>query len=496
MANQHHLFLFKSSLIMMILFITCVSGKRFGTTNFGAKNTFLPTKVDVENARSLQEYEVYNYTQTLDHFNFKPESYKTFQQRYVINRKYWGGPTKSFPIFLYTGAENSIMLDIYFSGFETVLASRFKGLLVYVEHRYYGTSMPFGSDDEAYKNANTLGFFSSEQALADYAQITIDVKKNLSAEDCPVIAIGGSYGGMLASWFRLKYPHIVYGSLASSAPILYFLGLTPENGYAVVVSKDFNSTSTSCYNTIRESWFEIDRVAAQPDGLSILSKTFNTCLPLNTTQDLKNRIKLRYKLMAQYDKPSDNYLLTFCNATDRAVENTYILDKIMAGFNAIYGKRCMYIYDFGLQNYSGWDWQSCTEMVMPMGNGENDTMFQADPFDLNEYTKECKQVFGVTPRPYWIPIQFGGYGIKTVLEKFASNIIFSNGLRDPYSSGGVLQNISDSVVALYTEEGHHCLDLSAPNDTADPDWLKAQRNAEIHTIEGWLSKYKVPINAN
>lgn len=44
-----------------------------------------------------------------------------------------------------------------------------------------------------------------------------------------------------------------------------------------------------------------------------------------------------------------------------------------------------------------------------MGNGENDTMFQADPFDLDDYTKECKKVFGVTPRPYWIPIQFGGY---------------------------------------------------------------------------------------
>ncbi|KAJ0629966.1 putative lysosomal Pro-Xaa carboxypeptidase [Helianthus annuus] len=138
--------------------------------------------------------------------------------------------------------------------------------------------------------------------------------------------------------------------------------------------------------------------------------------------------------------------------------------------------------------------KKCTEMVMPMGNGENDTVFQADPFDLAEYTKECKQVFGVTPRPYWIPIQFGGYGIKTVLENFASNIIFSNGLRDPYSSGGVMQNISDSVVAIYTEEGHHCLDLQTPNDT-DPDWLKAQRNAEINMIEGWLSEYKIP-NAN
>ena len=55
--------------------------------------------------------------------------------------------------------------------------------------------MPFGSKDEAYKNANTLGYFTSEQALADYAQIITDVKKNMSAEDSPVIVVGGSYAG-------------------------------------------------------------------------------------------------------------------------------------------------------------------------------------------------------------------------------------------------------------------------------------------------------------
>lgn len=60
-----------------------------------------------------------------------------------------------------------------------------------MQHRYYGESIPFGSN----QNSSTLGYFSSTQALADYAQLIIDVKKNLSAENCPVIAVGGSYGG-------------------------------------------------------------------------------------------------------------------------------------------------------------------------------------------------------------------------------------------------------------------------------------------------------------
>ena len=44
---------------------------------------------------------------------------------------------------------------------------------------------------------------------------------------------------VLASWFRLKYPHITIGALASSAPILYFDDITPQNSYYDIVSKNF-----------------------------------------------------------------------------------------------------------------------------------------------------------------------------------------------------------------------------------------------------------------
>jgi lysosomal Pro-X carboxypeptidase len=49
--------------------------------------------------------------------------------------------------------------------------------------------------EEALKNESTRGYFNSAQALADYAAVILDVKKMLFAENSPVIAFGGSYGG-------------------------------------------------------------------------------------------------------------------------------------------------------------------------------------------------------------------------------------------------------------------------------------------------------------
>ncbi|KDP43937.1 hypothetical protein JCGZ_05404 [Jatropha curcas] len=431
------------------------------------------------------EFEIHYYTQTLDHFNYKPESYDTFQQRYILNYKYWGGANNSSPIFVYTGEEDDVTYDV---DAITDLAARFKGLLLYIEHRYYGESMPFGSEDQAFQNSSTLGYFSSEQALADYAQVVTDVKKNLSAENCPAIAVGASYGGMLASWFRLKYPHIVIGALASSSPILYFDDITPQNGYHVVVTKDFKETSESCYNTIIQSWPEIDRVAAEPNGLLTLSNKFNTCRTLNSSKELKDRLAISYISAAQYDNPPYYPVQNICHAIDGAPEGTDILGRVAAGLHRYPGQGCVNIFSFELSNKSGWDWQTCTEIVMPIGYGDNETMFQAEPFDLKNYTRDCVNCFGVVPRPHWVTTEFGGHDIKTVLGNFASNIIFSNGLRDPWSSGGVLEDISDSVVAIHTEYGAHCADLF-PSSPDDPVWLVEQREKEVKIIAVWIAEY-------
>ncbi|WVZ00694.1 hypothetical protein V8G54_026763 [Vigna mungo] len=259
---EHHLLLFQCLLFSFLMYFTStlsVKIPRLSPIPTWDTRLHHPATFDAKNIKTFY------YKQLLDHFNHRPGSYKTFQQRYFINFKYWGGANSSAPIFAYLGAEEVIDYAPEDIAFLTDNAASFNALLVYIEHRYYGKSVPS-------KNARTMGYFNSAQAIADYASVLIHVKKTLHAPNSPVIVIGGSYGGMLASWFRLKYPHIAIGALASSAPILYFDDITPHDGYYNVVSRDFREASETCYQTILKSWNEIDTA-----DLSFLSHRFNTC---------------------------------------------------------------------------------------------------------------------------------------------------------------------------------------------------------------------------
>lgn len=60
-----------------------------------------------------------------------------------------------------------------------------------------------------------------------------------------------------------------------------------------------------------------------------------------------------------------------------------------------------------------------------------DDMFWSDPFDLAASVAACRQRWGVTPRPLWATTQWGGRRITA-----GSNIVFSNGLLDPWHGGG------------------------------------------------------------
>ena len=72
----------------------------------------------------------------------------------------------------------------------------------------------------------------------------------------------------------------------------------------------------------------------------------------------------------------------------------------------------------------------------------------------------------------------------------ASNILFVNGERDPFSWGGVTENTSDAlrrnVVALVVRGGSHCADMGAPSSGDLPPMAvaKAAKRAWVRRVLG------------
>jgi lysosomal Pro-X carboxypeptidase len=56
-----------------------------------------------------------------------------------------------------------------------------------------------------------MAYLSSQEALADYLSIIGYLRRERGAENSPIVAFGGSYGGMLAAWMRMLYPSAVDG---------------------------------------------------------------------------------------------------------------------------------------------------------------------------------------------------------------------------------------------------------------------------------------------
>eukprot|EP00850_Spirogloea_muscicola_P004153 SM000017S02893 [mRNA] locus=s17:965817:973061:- [translate_table: standard] len=436
------------------------------------------------------------YEQTLDHFSFGSDA--TFRQRYLLNDGDWDGADAGAPIFVYCGNEGDVAWFAKNTGFMWEIAPRFGALLVFPEHRYYGKSIP----EVAMRGAGgeSLAFLTAEQALADLAALVTDLKANLLAQASPVVVFGGSYGGMLAAWFRLKYPHVATGALASSAPILQFEDFVPPDTFYRIVSEDFRRESESCFQDIRQSWTVIDDVGSSRDGLQELRHTFHLCSDLNSTEELKNWLEEAYSFLAMVDYPvSASFMMPLpaypirevCRAMDGLQGKSSILERVFAGVSVYYnhtGAAACFAPGDDPHGMSGWDYQACTEMVMPMASNASNSMFPPFCWDPSAYADRCISQFGVRPRPKWIPTEFGGRDIKRTLRDFASNIIFSNGLLDPWSGGGVLENISRSVVALTISDGAHHLDLRASTPD-DPPSVQRQREAECRIIQGWLDAY-------
>jgi lysosomal Pro-X carboxypeptidase len=81
------------------------------------------------------------------------------------------------------------------------------------------------------------------------------------------------------------------------------------------------------------------------------------------------------------------------------------------------------------------------------------------------------------------------WGFDDLVKANASRILFTNGLKDGWSVGGIQQNISERIIALNFENGAHHSDLSGQGPSnADTDDIKTGFASITHILGVWLNE--------
>ncbi|XP_055354093.1 dipeptidyl peptidase 2-like [Paramacrobiotus metropolitanus] len=445
-------------------------------------------------------YKELYFDQVLDHFNYNAFDVQTFKQRYLICSKFWNPNTG--PIFFYTGNEGPITSFYANTGFMFDIAPQFEALIVFAEHRFYGKSLPAGPS-KSFQNPY-IGLLTVEQALADYAVLMDAVTAQLNATNTPIIAFGGSYGGILSSYMRQKYPNIIDGALAASAPVFGIADIGDNRTFFEDVTKYFSAVP-GCGDRVREAFTAMDTLSGQgPDGYRNLSITFNLCDPLNPNggyKQLVGWVRNAFASMAMVNYPYPAQFLAPLPAWPVNASCQYITGNpkgALAGLaqaaNLFYStsEKCHDIWaEFDDcadptgcgtgTDATAWDYQACTQMTLSGGTyGGQEDFFPYLPWTKDLRAAYCQKHYAVVPRDSALRIEYGAQRLSA-----ASNIIFSNGLLDPWHRGGVLQNVSETVVAVLVAEGAHHLDLRAA-DSRDPPSVIAARQQEVELIKRFV----------
>lgn len=101
--------------------------------------------------------------------------------------------------------------------------------------------------------------------------------------------------------------------------------------------------------------------------------------------------------------------------------------------------------------------------------------------------EHCRDVWGVTPREDWIRNEYGGRH----LLMGHSNIVFSSGGFDGWSSGGVATNVTENdLTSIFIQRGGHHLDLMFSHKD-DPSEVVRAREYEMKAVQRWVEQFRV-----
>ncbi|XP_049531354.1 putative serine protease K12H4.7 [Anopheles darlingi] len=215
----------------------------------------------------------------VDHFNLQNRD--TWSNRYLSLMDHFV-PTGPILIFLAGSIPvNSALID------ETTLinemARELGGALFAFETRFYGESQP--TVDLSVENLKLL---NTDQILADLAEFVIHLRRNVIGNPfAHVLVAGTGLGGGLATWFRVRYPHLTDAAWSSSGYLNAIYDFQEfSSGWAETAVQ---IGGQECYNSIFVA-FHVAQNLVEAGFERLMYDMFNICEPI----DAEDRFDVAY----------------------------------------------------------------------------------------------------------------------------------------------------------------------------------------------------------
>lgn len=177
------------------------------------------------------------------------------------------------------------------------------------------------------------------------------------------------------------------------------------------------------------------------------------------------------RVSENYDS-DENLLIAFSNAL-----------QVLTNYTG--SQKCLSFKSKSSVDGRPWGFQRCTELVFPnCSNGTSDgEMFLKYDWNFQEFTESCQKKYHINPQER---ILIDTYGSSF---EYGSNIIFSNGMLDPWSGYGILSLFNKKHEIVIIPDAAHQLDLRADH-LADPQSVRNARNLYISKFKEWIEEFK------
>jgi pimeloyl-ACP methyl ester carboxylesterase len=168
------------------------------------------------------------FNQPIDHFG--QLTGQTFAQRYWVDTQYASGPNA--PVIFHICGEGDAEVGYFLHDNAIEWAKTIGANLVYLEHRYYGKSLPFTDLSNEH-----IQYLTLDNVMEDFATFEkwISAKQGWTGK---WISVGGSYSGTLSAIYRQTHPELVVGALAASAPMISGVGQDDDDSSGGLANTD------------------------------------------------------------------------------------------------------------------------------------------------------------------------------------------------------------------------------------------------------------------